>query len=212
MDMKVTSIFPGLLRCLIAVTLAAGVTKALGQGTVTFDAHPYFDGTDYYELGMWFHVAVPFGSPYHDDMGIYPPIYQGVPQSSTPFMVFFRQYNPLDYIILSLTNGGTFGLTSVSLADPTSPSLSPVSISFLGFKMDGSTVTNIFTTPGNGATTFQSYQFGSAFASGLSSVQIEAPRWAMDNLAFTVPEPGVGSLLLLGLLALGGQAAHRRRS
>ncbi|GIX50698.1 MAG: hypothetical protein KatS3mg132_892 [Limisphaera sp.] len=29
---------------------------------------------------------------------------------------------------------------------------------------------------------FVSYQFGPEFASGLSSVEIDAPRWAMDNL------------------------------
>jgi hypothetical protein len=125
-------------------------------------------------------------------------------------MDWFRQFNPTDYVSLSLTNGSALGLTSVQLADPVSPSLSPVSISFLGFKQDGSTVTNTFTTRGNGATTFQSYQFGSAFASGLSRVDIYAPRWAMDNLAFTVPEPGAGSLLLSGLLALNWRAVRKR--
>ena len=95
----------------------------------------------------------------------------------------------------------------MDLADPTSPSLAPVAITFAGTKGDGSHVSTTFTTPGNGATTFQGYQFGSAFASGLSSVDILAPRWAMDDLAFTVPEPSV-----LGLLALGGcfLVWHRR--
>jgi len=123
-------------------------------------------------------------------------------------MLWFRQYNPYDYVELRLTTGSAFGLSVVQLADPTAPSLSPVSISFLGFKMDGTTVTNTFTTPGNGATTFQSYQFGPGFAADLASVDILAPRWAMDNLVFTVPEPSTVALVVLGLLGL----AKRRRA
>ena len=116
-------------------------------------------------------------------------------------MVWLRQDNPFNYVSLSLTNGSAFGLASVQLADPNSPSTSLLPITFLGFRADGSTVTNTFTTPGNNADHLLSYQFTSAFASGLTSVQIDATRWAMDNLAFTVPEPSSVSLGLLGLLA-----------
>jgi hypothetical protein len=113
-------------------------------------------------------------------------------------MGWFQQYNPYDFVALTHTNGTTFGLTSVWLADPTSPSPAPVAISFAGFRPDGSSVTNTFTTPGNGATTFLAYSFNPDFASGLSSVDIFAPRWAMDNLVFTVPEPGSFALMMLG--------------
>jgi hypothetical protein len=171
---------------------------APGQGTITFNASSGLSSTYYNESGMWFHVIIPSGSAY-DNMAIVGPTPPGgnAPQNVTPYMGWFRQFNPTDYVSLSLTNGSALGLTSVQLADPISPSLSPVSISFLGFKQDGSTVTNTFTTPGNGASTFLSYQFNSAFASGLTSVSILANRWAMDNLAFTVPEPSVVSLALL---------------
>ena len=130
-------------------------------------------------------------------------------------MDWFRQYNPSDFVVLSLTNGYTFGLTSVNLADPNSPSSSLVPIMFIGFLGNGSTVTNTFTTPGGGATTFQSYTFTSAFASGLTSVDILAPRWAMDNLVFgnvaPVPEPGTVSLLAVGLLVFAGRKIQGRR-
>jgi hypothetical protein len=181
--------------------VVAGAMTAAGQGTVTFNSGVHFSGTDYDELGMWFSVIIPSGSG-HDDMGIYSPGYANLPQNTSPFMLFYQQYNPVDYVAINLTNGSAFGLTSVQLADPTSPSLSPVSISFIGHLASGGSVTNTFATPGNGATAFQTYQFGPSFASGLSTVDILAPRWAMDNLAFNVPEPDPTALVGSGLLVL----------
>jgi len=177
---------------------------AKAQGTITFNGAASFSGTNYYESGMWFHVVIPQGGPYYDDMAGLPAILgpSNVPSNNTPYMVFLRQYNPYDYVALSLTNGSTFGLASASLADPNSPSLSPVAITFVGFKRGGSAVTNTFTTPGNGAYSLLNYQFTSAFAFGLSAVEIYAPRWAMDNLVFMVPEPSSAALVSLGLLAL----------
>jgi hypothetical protein len=184
---------------------------AHAQGTITFDWHPNWVGTNYVESGMAFQLVVPQGSTL-DYMGIVPPFtYQGVPQNSTPFMWWFRQNNPYNYVSLSLTNGSLFGLRSVQLADPIAPSLSPVSISFVGYLFGGGTVTNTFTTPGNGATTFATYTFNSDFSPTLTRVDILAPRWAMDNLVFVIPEPGVGSLMASGLLTFAGRQLHRRR-
>ena len=183
--------------------IVAGMA-AQGQGTITFNCAAYFDGTNYSELGMQFRVITPTSGD-HDYMGISPAITSpwNTPYNSTPYMYFIRQNSPDDYVGFSLTNGYIFGLTSVQLADAASPSLSSVPILFVGFLSSGSTVTNIFTTPGNGATTFQNYLFTPAFAGGLTSVDILAPRWAMDNLVFgnVVPEPGMGSLVVIGLLA-----------
>jgi hypothetical protein len=86
---------------------------------------------------------------------------------------------------------------------------------FEGFKADSSIVTNIFTTPGNGATNLLNYSFSSDFISGLTGVEIQAPRWAMDNLVFgnvEVPEPGAGSLLVAGLLVWGGWKRRKSRA
>lgn len=47
----------------------------------------------------------------------------------------------------------------------------------------------------------------SDFAPGPLSTDIQAPPWTMDNLAFTVPEPRIVTLTILGLLNL----ALRRR-
>jgi len=214
MKMRKRLLGPRLLRkaTVLCGALSFGAA-ALGQGTITFNTSAGLSSTYYEELGMWFQVVVPLGTSGYDDIGIVPGnLYHNLPTTSTPFMFFLRQNNPFDYVALSMTNGSMFGLTSVQLADPNSPSPSPVSISFVGHLASGLAITNTFTTPGNGATTFATYAFNSDFTSGLTSVDILAPRWAMDDLTFTVPEPGIGSLSLLGLLALGWLAARRRDS
>ncbi len=149
-------------------------------------------------------------------MGIAPAIFgaSNIPYNNTPYMGFAALSNSKNYVFFNLSNGYSFGLTSVQLADPNSPSASQIPILFVGFLGNGSSVTNIFTTPGGGATTFQNYLFSSAFASGLTSVDILAPRWAMDNLVFgnvaPVPEPGTVGLIAAGLLALAARKFRRR--
>jgi len=202
-----------LLATIIAVL--AGTFVAHGQGTINYNAHAYWSGTNYIELGMHFRVIIPTLGE-HDDMGIIPGggLLSNYPYNSTPYMIFIRQSSPDDYVVFSLTNGYSFGLTSVDLGDAASPSLTPIPVMFEGFKVDGSTVTNIFTTPGNGATNLQNYSFSSDFISGLTSVEIQAPRWAMDNLVFgnvVVPEPGTCSLLVAGLLAFAARKIRNRR-
>jgi hypothetical protein len=189
-----------LLRATMTLMLTVGVVAAHGQGTITFDAHPNFGGTSYYELGMWIRIANPV--PYYG-MGVVGPITSpsSIPYNSTPYMGYIQQSSN-DYAVFSLTNGSAFGLTSVQLVDPNSPSDSLLPISFVGFKPGGLTVTNTLTTPGNGADHLLNYQFNSDFASGLTRVEIPSARWAIDNLVFTVPEPSSAALVSLGLLAL----------
>ena len=197
-NMKAISLFARLRqsfsKALGVALLMANATLMLGQGTVTLNAHPYFSGPDYVELGMWFQLIIPPGTSGRDVMGIV--------SADNPFMIWFRQRNPSDYVSLHLTNGSTFGLTSVWLADPSETSPARVSISFIGSLVGGSTVTNTFVTLGSGKYAFQNYTFNPDFASGLLSVQIDASRWAMDNLVFSIPEPGSGALLVLALVPL----------
>ncbi len=91
-----------------------------------------------------------------------------------------------------------FGLVSVQLADPMSPSYTNLPISFVGFKAGGLVVTNTFITPGGGANRLIRYDFPEVFRDGLLWVEIHADRWAMDNLVW-VPEPGVNVMWILGI-------------
>jgi hypothetical protein len=189
----------------LCIALASGAA-ALAQGTVTFNGWAGLSSTYYEELGILFQLVIPAGTTGRDDLAI---IAGGgnTPRDGTDFMGWFRQHNPYNYVSLSAANGSLFGLTSVWLADPTSPSSSVDTITFIGYKTDGTTVTEVFTVGGNNATTFQNYTFDSDLASGLTSVQIDSSRWAMDNLVFTVPEPS--GLALLGIDGL--MLALRRR-
>ena len=162
-----------------AAMLMLGGGFVRGQGTITFNAHANWSGTNYVEQGVQFRVTnggvyiyiVPAGN------------YGNMPYSTTPWMEF--QNNPNVYVTFSLTNGNTFGLASVALADLTVPSPNPLAITFNGFKADGSQVSMVFNTPENGANSFETYLFDSDFASGLTNVAIHANGFAMDNLAVT---------------------------
>jgi len=192
-------------------------TPTQGQGTIIFSGQVSVYGTNYYEQGMLFQVIIPTprsGLPSYDSMGIIRPnTYNNYATNGTPYLGFSQLLNQSDYVSFSLTNGYSFGLTSVQLGDPLAPSPSLVPIMFIGLLGNGSTVTNTFTTPGIGANSLLNYTYTSAFASGLTSVDILAPRWAMDNLVFgnvaPVPEPGTTCLLVAGVL-LGAWRWRRR--
>jgi hypothetical protein len=171
-------------------------TSVRAQGTITFAGWAGWNGTSYQELGLRFQVIIPPYGPYYDVMGITVGA-DNTPRNGTAFMLWARLHNPYNYVALSLESGAPFGLVAVDLADPTAPSYSLLPITFVGFRADGSTVSQTFTTPGGGANSFLTYQFGPDFASGLLSVQIDAPRWAMDNLVW-IPEPSSAWLLLIG--------------
>jgi len=206
----------GALLLVFLYSVFASISPASAQGTITFNNHPYFAGTSYNESGVHFGLVVPTygtGSPNYDSFGGTSAITSpaNVPYDNTPYFYFYQQFSPDDYVAINLTSGSSFGLSSVQLADPTSPSSTELSITFWGTKSDGSTVSETFTTLGNGATTFQTYQFDSDFSSGLTSAWISSTRWAMDNLVVTIPEPGTLALFGLGGCALFWMRTRKRQ-
>lgn len=189
-------------------------SPALAQGTLTFSGRMGLYGTNYYEQGFWFRVVIPTpgtGSPWHDSMGIAPAITSpaNIPYNDTPYMGFSRIASPDNYVAFSLTNALSFGLVSVQLADPISPSYTNLPISFVGYRASGLVVTNTFVTPGGGANRLVTYNFSPEFAAGLLWVEIHADRWAMDNLVW-VPEPSTWALLIAGGAGLVLRRVRRR--
>jgi hypothetical protein len=206
-----------------AVLILTNTTAVQGQGTVTFNNPWLPSGISDFSLayfdGISFRVN-PYPPQPHDNVVLVGAAsLAGHPNNGTPHVEFTDTLGIPQYMVFSwtnaaslgrsFTNGAPFGLVSVDLADPVAPSLSPVSITFNGFRSDGSIVSQTFTTPGGSATTFQTYSFGPDFANGLVRVEIPSGAWAMDNILW-VPEPGVGGLVLLGLLTVGWRVARRR--
>jgi hypothetical protein len=180
------------------------------QGTITFNPIPPYLGStyNYYEQGMWFRVVADPPHIVYDLMTRQASEYS---PNGTPFLTFHT--SQANYVVFSLTSGGTFGLTAVDLADPQNLSHAPqIDVSFSGVRADNSVVSATFTTPIGGTANFTTFQFGSDFASGLTRVEIPSSVWAMDNLMFgnVVPEPSSSGLALLVLMVFGGRAACRR--
>jgi hypothetical protein len=193
---KVCSCFllPRSMVAMLLLLCVGAAPTAHSQGTLTFDGQKLTD--NYYEQGFWFRV-VP-GIPYDP-----PPHMNGA--DVLGFSTSLSGY----YVSLSLTGGGTFGLSSVNLSGAF---YNGTTLQFDGYFEDGPMVSTTFSVPYN----FQwsTYQFGSEFSSGLVRVDIPNNPWAMDNLAYMniVPEPGALSLFSLGVFALVARRFARARS
>lgn len=199
-----------LSRILALLIVTVGIECSFGQGTIvhiTFDGPPPIPGElyvfrEYYEAGMAF-VALKDPRGYGDfvRMNKYP--YYPYPYNGTAYI----QANLFAPIEVRSLAGLPFGLISVDLAEfdaGTPPETSTVR--FIGFRSDGSVVTNRFTTDGliwvEGVPDFQTFYFGPEFSEGLTRVWIERASWldfSLDNLyVYIIPEPSPV------LLSLGG--------
>jgi hypothetical protein len=104
--------------------------------------------------------------------------------------------------MFSFFDGSVFDLLSVDLAEYSIIAPNAVTVPFIGYRPDGSTITVSFTTDGiidgtGPMADFQTFQFGAEF-SGLTRVGIPAYGWSLDNLFVSVPEPSSFALLLAG--------------
>jgi hypothetical protein len=112
-----------------------------------------------------------------------------------------------DSLAASAWSGERFGLVSVDLAEFSILYQTPLTVPFIGYRPDGSTITTEFVTGGiidssGPLADFQTFYFDSRFAD-LVRVEIPTYGWSLDNMVFSqVPEPATGALLVLGGLLL----------
>jgi hypothetical protein len=103
----------------------------------------------------------------------------------------------------------------VDLAEYSDVVRDPETVHFVGYRQDGTILTDDITTAGifNGvAPVFQTFSFSPQF-SGLVRVEIPTIAWSLDNLTLrrSVPEPGTGSLLGVAATLLLGIRRLRRK-
>jgi hypothetical protein len=203
------------MKTRIALPLLAclcGAVGAYGQGTlqITFDGPPVqppgsdYNVTSYYQSGMLFTATNP--ATHNNAFSRSGGGISYFPDNGTAYL----QPGP-STLMFSFTNHSVFGLFSADLAEwSTDYSNEPATVPFIGYQQGGFTVTNVFTTDGiiDGTgllADFQTFYFTNF--TDLVRVEIPGPPdpsgWALDNLVSIVPEPTVGTLLLLGVLALG---------
>lgn len=196
------------------VLFLAGTSRCHGQGTlqINFDGPPEApQGSSitlqkYFQSGMSFTPVVAQSSFSRVGAG-----YPADPQNGTAYLrAAFTQS-----LMFGFTNGSVFNLVSVDLAEYSTGQAYPVTVRFVGYRLDGSMIVTYFTTDGimdggGPLSDFQTFHFGSEFSS-LTRVEIPTYGWSLDNLYVSVPEPGTGALMILGTALLGLRFYKRKK-
>jgi hypothetical protein len=141
-----------------------------------------------------------------DGFSRYGPSYPSDPQDGSAFLKAALG----DSLGFSFSNGSLLDLVSIDLAEYSTVAPDAVTVQFIGYHPDGSTVSTSFTTDGiidgtGPLADFQTFQFDTKAWSGLTRVEIPTFGWSLDNLVVSVPEPSCGALLLCAGLGFGIQ-------
>jgi hypothetical protein len=203
------------LNPLVTITILlffCALTRCLGQGTlqITFDGPPVlppnaqFAVTNYNESGVSFR-SISQSTPAQFTRNNTAD--SGYPDDGSAYL---QANGGPDILNFNFTDGSIFGLVSVDLAEYSTLFQEPVTVEFIGFHPDGSTVTQSFTTDGiiDGTGPLADFQtFNFTGFNDLTHVEIPGPSdgdpYSMDNLVFSVPEPSEFALGALGALVLG---------
>jgi hypothetical protein len=188
----------------IVCWLFSCLSLCYGQGTfhVTFDGPPpqapgtVFSVQQYQESGLLFtSLGFSFGRAGGE--------VSALPENGTAYLQAALTQS-LQFMFL---NGSPFDLVSVDLAEYSTVVPNAATVQFVGYRLDGSTVTTSFTTDGNIDGTgplndFETFFFGPEFSS-LIRVEIPSAGWSLDNLFVTpIPEPSTCALLFIAGLML----------
>jgi hypothetical protein len=190
---------------LMLVALLASASQSHAQGTlqwtVTFDGGPYLLPSNevainyYSEQGM---VFTPVGTGQFGRSGG-APVNTAFPRNGTAYLFGSFTYS----LAGSSLDGAPFALVSVDLAEFSTLYQTPLTVQFIGYRADGSTVATEFVTDGiiDGAgplADFQTFYFDSQFVN-LARVEVPTYGWSLDNMVFSdaVPEPSSFALLLV---------------
>jgi hypothetical protein len=158
----------------------------------------------YHESGIWF-LPIPGTDQFARNGG-------GIsfyPDNGTAYL----QAGLGDSLMWGMDGGSSFDPLSVDLAEYSAVVRNPVTVHFVGYRRDGTVVSDDITTAGtfNGiAPVFQTYYFDRGF-SDLVRVEIPTIAWSLDNLVLSIPEPSTGALAGLGA-ALFGLGLFKQRT
>ena len=152
--------------------------------TAMFEGQPpgtYSIISEYLESGMLFFVPVP------SSLRLVGSGLSGNPDNGTAYL----ETSLNTTITVNFASGLVFGLGSLDAAHlPLAGVLQVV-----GFRQDGTTVTNRFAPDGP---SFQTFRFDAGFVD-LTMFKMNG-GFALDNIVVTIPEPSAGGLVLLGTL------------
>jgi hypothetical protein len=106
----------------------------------------------------------------------------------------------------SFINGTPFDLVSLDLAEYSTVFPYPLTVHFVGYHPDGSTVSTDLTTDGiidgtGPLADFQTFYFGKDWTN-LARVEIPTSLWSLDNLVVSTPEPQASSFMLSATLVM----------
>ena len=184
----------------VALAVFCLVGHCLGQGTVTitFEGPPAQPPGTYSVISRYSGSGMLFTAPYMllEGSGL-----AGGPDNGTTYLATLLNTT----LPVNSLSGAPFSMTSFDVAGFYGL-LTPPTLQVVGFRQDGTTVTNSFTSIG---TSFQTVHLDSGFV-GLNTVDLTG-GFAFDNMVVGIPEPSASGLILLGTLYGLGRAWMRGR-
>lgn len=192
----------------LALSLVAGLWMTAAPAAqevlhITFDGPPIqppgteYRVEEYVESGVLFTpIPRPLPAPYgFARRG--PSVAAGSSESGVPeYGSAYLRAAFGDSLRFSFINGSLFDLVSVRLAEYSTLAPDAVTVHFVGYRRDGSTVATDFTTDGvidwiGPLDDFQTFSFDGMGFTNLARVEIPTSGWSLDDLMLSVADAGL---------------------